>query len=200
MIQNVVKVHNKKMMKLFNGNIISFPKTATRFLQEKLTFTKNLTFYDLFTDIDYRDKPLHIIIRSPKDSLIGAINVNLERALKEGVGNLKEIMERILMDEDSHFNTNRFEMLYMYSKLNLNVIFVELINLNGFLENSVKIYPSNLTIKEKHKTKIFVTEEDIITQEPYLWGLFLRILAKETQIYDILINSKNIYVVPPKII
>ena len=77
---------------------------------------------------------------------------------------------------------------------------MELINLNGFLENSVKIYPSNLTIKEKHKTMIFVTEEDIITQEPYLWGLFLRILEKETEGYDSLINSKNIYVVPPKLI
>ena len=134
------KVFNKKIMKLFNGNIISFPKTATRFLQEKLTFTKDLTFYDLFTDIDYRDKPLHIIIRSPKDSLIGAINVNLEKASEKGVGNLKEIMERILVDEDSHFNTNRFEMLHAYSKLNLNVIFVELINLNGFFSLNIKHY------------------------------------------------------------
>lgn len=188
-------------MKLFNGNIISFPKTGTRFLQEKLTFTKDLTFYDLLTDVDYQDKPLHIIIRSPKDSLIGAINVNLEKALEEGVGNLKEIMERILVDEDSHFNTNRFEMLYMYSKLNLNVRFVELKNLNSFLENSIKIPPSKLSIDEKHKTKIFLTEEDIMIQEPYLWGLFLHILSKETRLYDeILINGKNIYVVPPKLI
>ena len=190
-----MKIFGKKMMKLYNGNIISFPKTATRFLKEKLTFTKDLTFDDLFTDKDYRDKPLHIIIRSPKDSLIGAINVNLE---KEGVGNLKEIMERILVDEDSHFNTNRFEMLYMYSKLNLNVRFVELKNLNSFLENSIKIPPSKLSIDEKHKTKIFVTEEDIMIQEPYLWKLFLRILIKETHLYEILINGKNIYVVPPK--
>jgi hypothetical protein len=196
----MMKIINKKIIKLFSNDIISFPKTGTRFLQEKLTFTKDLTFDDLFTDKDYRDKPLHIIIRSPKDSLIGAINVNLENALKERVGNLKEIMERILVDEDSHFNTNRFEMLYTYSKLNLNVRFVELKNLNSFLENFVKIPPSKLSIDKKHKTKIFVTEEDIITQEPYLWGLFLRILEKETQKYDILINSKNIYVVPPKFI
>ena len=175
-------------MKLYNDNIISFPKTGTKFLDEKLTFTDELTYEDLFTNEKYKDKPLYIIIRNPKDNLIGAINVSLRY---DPTPTLKETMENMLLNEDPHFNTNRFEMLNLYSKFNPNVTFVELNNLNNFLEHIVKISPF---IKNNHRTHITVTEEDIINQEPYLWGLLKVIMRPEIYLYHVLRSGKNVYI------
>ena len=181
-------------MKLYNDNIISFPKTGTKFLDEKLTFTDELTYEDLFTNEKYKDKPLYIIIRNPKDNLIGAINVSLRY---DPTPTLKETMENMLLNEDPHFNTNRFEMLNLYSKFNPNVTFVELNNLNNFLEHIVKISPF---IKNNHRTHITVTEEDIINQEPYLWGLLKVIMKPEIHLYHVLRSGKNIYILRKSLI
>jgi hypothetical protein len=174
-------------MKLYNDNIISFPKTGTRFLDEKLTFTGELTYVDLFTNEKYKDKPLYIIMRNPKDNLIGAINVSLRY---DPTPTLKETMENMLLNEDAHFNTNRFQMLSLYGKFNPNVTFVELNNLNNFLENIVKISPFT---KTNHRTDITVTEKDIIDQEPYLWGLLNIIMKPEIRLYYELRRGKNVY-------
>jgi len=175
-------------MKLYNDNVISFPKTGTRFLDENLTFTGELTYEDLFTNEKYKDKPLYIVIRNPKDNLIGAINVSLKY---HNTPTLKETMENILLNRDVHFNTHRFQMLNLYCKFNPNVTFVELNNLNDFLENIVKITPFT---KRNHRTDILVTEEDIIDQEPYLWSLLKRLIRLETILYDKLVIGKNIYI------
>ena len=175
-------------MKLYNDNIISFPKTGTKFLDEKLTFTDELTYEDLFTNEKYKDKPLYIIIRNPKDNLIGAINVSLRY---DPTPTLKETMENMLLNEDPHFNTNRFEMLNLYSKFNPNVTFVELNYLNNFLEHIVKISPFT---KNNRRTHITVTEEDIINQEPYLWGLLKVIMKPEIHLYHVLRSGKNVYI------
>jgi hypothetical protein len=182
------------MIKLYNDNIISFPKTGTRFLDEKLTLTGRLTYEDLFTNEKYKDKPLYIVIRDPKDNLIGAINVILRYEL---LPTLKETMENVLLNRDVHFQTNRFQMLSLYNKFNPNVTFVELKNLNDFLENIVKV---SIFTKRNHRTDILVTEEDMNNQEPYLWSLFKRIIRLETSLYDELINGKNIYVPRPKLL
>lgn len=178
-------------MKLYNNNIISFPKTGTRFLDEKLTYTGELNYVDLFTNEKYKDKPLYIIFRNPKDNLIGAINVALGYT-----PTLKETMENMLLNEDSHFNTNRFQMLNLYSKFNPNVTFVELNYLNNFLEHIVKISPFT---KNNHRTDITVTEEDIINQEPYLWGLLEVIMRPEISLYHPLTRGKNTYIPIPTV-
>jgi len=175
-------------MKLYNDNIISFPKTGTRFLDEKLTFTGELTYVDLFTNEKYKDKPLYIIMRNPKDNLIGAINVSLRY---DPTPTLKETMENMLLNIDPHFNTNRFQMLNLYCKFNPNVTFVELIHLNNFLEHIIGV---RTFTKNNHRTYITVTEKDIINQEPYLWGLLNIIMKPEIHLYHVLRSGKNIYI------
>jgi hypothetical protein len=176
------------MMKLYNDNIISFPKTGTKFLGERLTLTDELTYEDLFTNEKYKDKPLYIIIRNPKDNLISAINVSLRY---DPTPTLKETMENMLLNEDPHFNTNRFQMLNLYSKFNPNLTFVELIYLNNFLEHIIDV---RTFTKTNHRTDIMVTEKDIIDQEPYLWGLLNIIMKPEINLYHILRSGKNIYI------
>ena len=181
-------------MKLYNDNIVSFPKTGTKFLGERLTLTDELTYEDLFTNEKYKDKPLYIIIRNPKDNLISAINVSLRYVPNP---TLKETMENTLLNLNPHFNTNRFEMLSLYNKFNPNITFVELKNLNDFLENVIKI---PLSTNMNHKTDILVTEKDIINQEPYLWGLLKLIIGPESHIYDVLIDGKNNYIPKQRLI
>jgi len=178
-------------MKLYNDNIISFPKTGTKFLAEKLTSTDDLTYQDLFTNEKYKDKLFYIVIRNPKDNLISAINVSLGY---EHNPTLKQTMECILLNKDVHFNTNRFQMLSLYNKFNKNIMFVELSNLSNFLENIVGLTPSNLIINQSfHRTHVVMTENNISNDEPYLWSLFTTILEQETHLYNELINGKNVY-------
>lgn len=178
-------------MKLYNNNIISFPKTGTKFLSKKLTSTDDLTYEDLFTNEKYKDKSFYIIIRNPKDNLISAINVSLGYEYNP---TLKQTMEDILLNKDVHFNTNRFQMLSLYNKFNKNITFVELNNLSNFLENIVGLPSSDLTIDQSyHRTHIVMNENDIINGEPYLWKLFTTILEQETHLYNELINGKNVY-------
>ena len=178
-------------MRLYNGNIISFPKSGTKFLTEKSTSIDNITMDHLFTDEKYINKPFYIVIRNPKDNLISAINEILRY---DPTPTLKQTMEDILLNKDVHFNTNRFQMLSLYNKFNNNITFVELNNLSNFLENIVGLPSSDLTIDQSyHRTHIVMTENDVINKEPYLWKLFTTILEQETHLYNELINGKNVY-------
>ena len=177
-------------MRLYNGNIISFPKSGTKFLTEKSTSIDNITMDHLFTDEKYINKPFYIVIRNPKDNLISAINEILRY---DPTPTLKQTMEDILLNKDIHFNTNRFQMLSLYNKFNNNITFVELNNLSNFLEKIGGYHPSNLIIKKSHGTDIVMTENDVINKEPYLWKLFTTILEQETHLYNELINGKNVY-------
>ena len=109
-------------MKLYNDNIISFPKTGTKFLSKKLTSTDDLTYEDLFTNEKYKDKFFYIIIRNPKDNLISAINVSLGYEYNP---TLKQTMEDILLNKEDKL---------FYSIISDNLIFhnpekyVEVIN------------------------------------------------------------------------
>jgi hypothetical protein len=125
---------------------------------------------------------------------LGAINVSLRYIPNP---TLKETMENMLLNRDGHFNTNRFEMLSLYSKFNPNITFVELKNLNDFLENILKISPFT---KKNHRTDILVTEKDIINQEPYLWGLLKLIISPECHKYDVLTDGKNVYIPKQRLI
>ena len=185
-------------MKLYNGNILTFPKSGTKFLTEVFGTYEKLTYDDLFIDEKYRDKPLYIVIRNPKNNLIKAINVGLNY---ENKPTLQETMENILLNKDVHFNTNRFQMLTLYNKLNKNITFVELCDLSNFLEKVVKIPPSKLQVNQNiHKTVLFYTENEIINEKPYLWNLFERILMYELNLYEEFLGGKNIYTPPRNLI
>jgi hypothetical protein len=179
---------------LYNGNIITYPKSATRFLNEKLKFSGTLSYEDLYAE-EYRDKVLYIIVRNPKDNLIGSINVNLVN-----LDSLKNVMEIMITNQDAHFNTNRLNMLYSYSKFNKNIMFVDLKYLNNFLENVINIPEKYLLSTTNHRTTIIKTQSKIETEEPYLWGLLNKVLNSEYDYYNKIIKSNLSYIPCRKLI
>jgi hypothetical protein len=157
-------------------------------LNEKLHLIDTISYDDLYTE-EYKDKKLYIIIREPLSNLIGAINVNLLLNLP-----VNKILEKILKNNDGHFNISRYKTLYFYHMYNENVTFVHLNDLNNFLEHIINIKPEELTTKQNHRTEILKSKEDIINEEPYLWSLMENHLISEIEYYRKLTKCPNYYI------